>query len=115
MPDIDYGQILEALNDKVDLNGGNATFPHIVETYHNGTEWYRVYSDGWCEQGGKITGTTVTFLKEFADTNYSFSGVSINSNSGGAANTIYNQTTTGCTYYTYNNAGGLWRACGYLA
>ena len=34
--------------------------------------WYRVYSDGWCEQGGIITGVspTVTFLLPFANTNY---------------------------------------------
>lgn len=26
----------------------------IVQNYSNGTEWYRVYSDGFCEQGGYI-------------------------------------------------------------
>jgi hypothetical protein len=25
-----------------------------IETYVNGTSWYRVWSNGWCEQGGKI-------------------------------------------------------------
>lgn len=23
------------------------------QTYHNGNNWYRKYSDGWVEQGGK--------------------------------------------------------------
>lgn len=114
MSDINYGQILEALNDKADRDLANTTPPYIVETYHNGTSWYRVWSDGWCEQGGRLTGTSVTFLKPFIDTNYSFSGVSINSNSGGAANTITNMTTTGLTYYTYGNAGGIWEAKGYI-
>ena len=48
--------------------------PHVVETYSNGTDWYRVYSDGWCIQQGKYTPTSnpsyITFPKEFKDTNY---------------------------------------------
>ena len=45
--------------------------PHIIETYQNGTSWYRVYSDGWCEQGGitspwyRSTENIITFLKKF--------------------------------------------------
>lgn len=52
----------------------NALGPRIVETYSNGTSWYRVYSDGWCEQGGQsnLANGTVTFLKPFANTNYNF-------------------------------------------
>ncbi len=50
------------------------TIPHIVETWSNGTSWYRLYSDGWCEQGGWLTPNSdpynITFLKEFKDTNY---------------------------------------------
>ena len=48
----------------------------VIETYQNGTDWYRIYSDGWCEQGGKtgIFATslqTFTLLKQYKDTNYS--------------------------------------------
>ena len=64
----------ELFNGKVDLDGSNATFAHIVETYSSGTSWYRIYSDGWCEQGGFVSsasGTvTVNFLKTMADTKY---------------------------------------------
>lgn len=41
---------------------------YIVETYRNGTEWYRVWSDGWLEQWGqvvKVTDGNITFLKAF--------------------------------------------------
>lgn len=24
----------------------------LVKSYSNGTQWYRLYADGWCEQGG---------------------------------------------------------------
>ena len=47
----------------------------VVKTYHNGTDWYRIYSDGWCEQGGRLTinantTKTVDLLVPYADTNY---------------------------------------------
>ena len=47
---------------------------YVVETYTNGSNWYRVYKSGWVEQGGKGSsipnGGTITFLKPFKDTNY---------------------------------------------
>lgn len=47
---------------------------YVIETYVNGTSWYRVYSDGWCEQGGVISvsssSVTINFLKSFVNTNY---------------------------------------------
>lgn len=52
----------------------------VVENYDNTTSWYRVYSDGWCEQGGRTFHTnnvgviaTITLLKTMKDTNYSVS------------------------------------------
>lgn len=48
----------------------------VVETYQNGSSWYRVYSDGWCEQGGHYTHNnvettvTTTFIKPFININY---------------------------------------------
>ena len=40
---------------------------YIVETYRNGTQWYRKYSDGVIEQGGVIDGLTLN-----KETSYSF-------------------------------------------
>lgn len=67
-------------NGKVDLDGNNATFPHIIEkqdpTSDNDYTWYRKYSDGWVEQGGRTSsvyaasGTTQTLPIEMTDTNY---------------------------------------------
>jgi hypothetical protein len=54
--------------------------PRVVETYKNGSSWYRIWSDGWCEQGGIVNidfvqnterTAIITFLKQFADTDYS--------------------------------------------
>lgn len=47
--------------------------PRIVETYSNGTSWYRVWSDGWCEQGGYSSSANIMFLKQMANTNYTIS------------------------------------------
>ena len=48
--------------------------PSIIETRHDETRWYRLYSDGWCEQGGYVTnvsnGAIVTLCRNFKDTNY---------------------------------------------
>ena len=36
---------------------------HITKTWHNGTSWYRVWSDGFIEQGGKLTFTSTTSIR----------------------------------------------------
>lgn len=50
------------INGKVDLDGSNATFPHIVESYKNGNSGYILYSpdengNKRCIQWGVQTGT----------------------------------------------------------
>ena len=74
---LDVAQITNALTNKCDADGSNATFPHIVETYENGSNWFRLWSDGFYEEGGNLiadaTGglVTINLLKTFKDTNYS--------------------------------------------
>lgn len=48
----------------------------VVDTYSSGASWYRVYDDGWCEQGGRFytpsqNNYPVTFLQTMADGYYS--------------------------------------------
>ena len=54
----------ELFNGKVDLDGSNATFSHVIETQEptgsNNYTWYRKYSNGWVEQGGKTSNFTNT-------------------------------------------------------
>ena len=48
----------------------------IVQNYVNGTSWYRVWSDGWIEQGGRHSAgdsVSVALLKAFSNTNYTVS------------------------------------------
>ena len=114
---INVARIEEKLTDVNAASRG-----YVVESYRNGTEWYRIYSDGWIEQGGMVTsnsGTiTYNFITPFKDTNY---GLLCNQNSGGLGDqsngmvikkvsnsqfsVLFTATSTGITY--------TWYACGY--
>lgn len=45
---------------------------YVTQTWNIGTEWYRVWSDGFIEQGGHGIGNACTFSKPFAYINYTF-------------------------------------------
>lgn len=92
----------------------------IIKTYTNGPLWYRLYDDGWVEQGGNFgaafsswTDKTTTFLIPFKDTNYW-----VNAISGHTSNTdspcINTKTTTTFMCRPYNSTGNAnWIASGY--
>jgi hypothetical protein len=95
----------------------------VTQNYLNGQSWYRVWSDGWIEQGGRVASgngntATVTLLKPFKDTNY---GVFWNNigNIGGA-HEEWNTTITSASQfkirlygYIYEVSNIMWYACGY--
>ena len=105
----------------------NSLHAYIISSYINGTSWYRVYSDGWCEQGGiaslnENSTTVVTYLKPFADTNYSLSAIQTTLST--AADTEVGiqftptSTTTGtlsCHYLNPNTTSVSWQANGYIS
>lgn len=54
----------------------------VVANYSDGTSWYRIWSDGWCEQGGKIATENAgsylgkcTLMVPYRDTNYTILSV----------------------------------------
>ena len=126
----------ERFNAKMDLDFTNSTIPGLgrivrwpveVSAKSSMPNWYVVYNDGWCEQGGKLSSDTnvVTFSKEFKDTSYSAYGKSPAGlvASGGQAFFINSASTTGLTVsYGYGNSGlhnywpsgTMWRAEGYI-
>ena len=77
---------------------------YIIESYRNGTEWYEVYKSGKVRQGGcgtksstQVYGVDITFLKPFANTDYTIIGISkipTQNNCGVSAFTFTNKTTT---------------------
>lgn len=116
---LDAGEVLEAVQQI-------GAKPHIVDTYVNGTSWYRIYSDGWCEQGGSISRATqavsVTFLKPFNNQNINIQTTRQADNvkeNGQEPVGVGSITETGFTAYQYNSASNaqyiLWIACGYIA
>lgn len=97
---------------------------YVTETWRSGANWYRVWSDGFVEQGGFSNSPygqiiTVTLIKPLTTTNYTIllGGV------GGSESSVRvqpdNQTTTSFQtqrYYSGNGQGSgslYWEALGY--
>lgn len=125
-------EILDQINAGFVPKDSMQEIPCIVETYVNGTSWYRVYSDGWCEQGGMVSviannaNVVVTFLKPMMNTDYTVTiGHHVASNTdafyynqGGVTEkttqtvTLTNRRLQGNGSYTLNI---MWQANGYIA
>lgn len=96
----------------------------IVQNYVNGTSWYRVWSDGWIEQGGLVQFAddaehTVNYLKAFSNNNYTLTVGVITTYANSAQHKnlgARTKTATGFTVWansTYMTTGKSWYACGY--
>mgnify|MGYP003292318535 CR=1 FL=1 len=122
--EVDIDQIQTDLNNKVDANS-LAECNVVIETYVNGTDGYRIWSDGYCEQWGVLTTSsetgTYSFAKTFKDTNYNLrisnltgirliTGITKNTNSFGWVQ--YNVSSGGTIG---NNEKYFVFASGYLA
>jgi hypothetical protein len=98
----------------------------VVETFKSGSSWYRVYDDGWVEQGATIPLTacpqTITLLKQYQDTNYTIciGGGDPDSNASVCATAVYPRAVGSFSLVSgYNGAFYAcvmsWMACGYGA
>jgi hypothetical protein len=120
----EFQQALSGKADVADL----AEVQCVVETYHNGESWYRIWSDGWCEQGGYTgsvgydTNVTINLLKDFATNNYSVFLNYLNPDTKDDMDLhTTGRTTSNFTIRisrTENRSSGTrrvnWTACGYL-
>lgn len=141
---IDIDAFVEGLANKADTTKVNELTTevnklkkaYITETYQNGTSWYRVYSDGWCEQGGNVAVGSVnagqskagiiTFLKpcnvlEALSTPTITNTVASTANGGSHNCTLYELTNTYTKYTVANRNGSAaatfrldWQVKGYL-
>ena len=94
----------QGLSGKADTNLGNipSNYDYVVESYNDGTNWYRKYKSGWIEQGGQtptVAGgatTTVTLLKPYNNAVYNVvvQPVGAYTPAGEANNVIPTRTTT---------------------
>ena len=121
---LDAGQLLEDCVLKTELKPAQT----VIDTYKQGASGYRVWSDGYCEQWGRLvtnsdTVYTVNLLKEMEDTNYlclNSRGVTGAYRSGiyGAHDSEpFNFTTKSFDVYGHSSAGInviQWKTEGYL-
>ena len=103
-------------------SSASSAVPAVVkENYVNGTSWYRVWSDGWIEQGGdtglgsNANEETFYFSKPFSNTNYTIVLSGYGSSSGVLSPYYMSVTkyTDSFKTYTWTDMGKRWYACGY--
>lgn len=124
---IDAGRMQEQITN---INAPSRGY--LVQSYVNGTSGYRVWSDGYCEQWGRILisikqDVTVTFLKEFKNTDYAVSHTIERYSSTNVNNTddttvlISSVSTTDIKFYSFDAGNDVyttytrWKVSGYLA
>lgn len=94
----------------------SAGIRYVKEVYSSGTSWYRLYSDGWVEQGGDAyvnnANVWVNFLVQMADTNYYCGCKNITNNSYNANASMENPATTGIYVRSVNNCNWRWMVAG---
>ena len=125
---VDIQNVMSAVNavqaNITQIEQDIAQFPrprtYVTKTWSSGTEWYRVWSDGFIEQGGHGTGSACTFNKPFSNKNYTFnvqpsSGYSSHPDWIAAYEKRPSRTTTGTgiSWYEGGDQGWDWRASGY--
>ena len=97
---------------------------YVVKTYHSDKSWYRVWSDGFVEQGGFTDSPfgkaiTVTLIKPLTTTDYTILLSCVGGSESAVRVQSEQQTTTSfqtSRYYTGNGKGGgslYWEALGY--
>ena len=97
----------------------------IVKTYHSGTNWYRIYSDGWCEQGGQTNSiarnasATVVFEQPFINSDYmiNITGIGNYSSTNSSVPVV---TTRAYNNFKITNGSStqqsfMWEAKGYIS
>ena len=102
---------------------GQGVSIHIIDTYKSkdGNSWYRLWSDGWIEQGGFkqfVNEQSITLLKAYQDTTYTITLGQQSPYSYNEETTVnyYDKTTTGLkldSYKTAGQGGVRWYVCGY--
>lgn len=114
---IDAGRMQEQITN---INAPSRGY--LVQSYVNGTSGYRVYSDGWCEQWGRIrvgldAFVRVTFLKPFMNASYYANWISCNgeTQNGEGTRACDNLTTTSMRIYNGQDCAMFanWYTCGY--
>lgn len=120
--EIDINQVYEDLNLKAnsDLSNVDSNIDYVVESYNDGTNWYRVYKSGWIEQGGSeltaVSTKKINLLKPYKDDSFKV----LTTGRSGANRTINVNARTSntiqvtCRNYTDGTSASIydWFSCG---
>lgn len=91
---------------------------YVIETYKQDSSWYRIWSDGTVEQGGKVARTAATQLVSFlidytSEPNIFISAYHTAAGTDGRPPLIYSPSTDSFTLSLYTGyAGVYWYAIG---
>lgn len=114
---VDIQNVMSAVN-AVQAQVGEIPTPkaYVTETHVSGTQGYRVWSDGFIEQWGKVTvpgedrNMTLTFQKPFKNNNYNIQTAAWRITDRHAC--VISKTATSVTIRSWNN-DNEWYAFGY--
>lgn len=95
----------------------------VIQNYVSGANWYRIWSDGWIEQGGTTNSNTtsddfqITLLKPMSNTNY-YANYIVTSNNvvndpSYMHSIVKNTTRINIRDYCLNSANICWVVTGY--
>ena len=100
--------IVRSVNGTFAGTDGNVTLGvgvYLKETWKSGTSWYRVWSDGYIEQGGRSSGSvTTSFVKPFSNTPNVIAGIGTITDSS-CNSTVYVNTVSTVSFSTYKIRG----------
>lgn len=123
---VDMADVISAVG-QIQAQVGTIPVPtaYVTKTWKSGSNWYRVWSDGFIEQGGlsqqiSNTGTQINFNKAFTSTNYSVQLTAKRDTRTNELGLVVNpKSTSYCTAIlsAYGGTNPLlpwyWYACGY--
>lgn len=115
----DYADLFDAIGTTYGDGDGSSTFNlpslqgvrRIIDSGINGTTWYRLYDDGWVEQGGR---GSPGFLIGMANTNYTPLSTGIRPNFANSydCSSVANLSTSGFSVGGINVTQQVWFTCG---
>lgn len=117
------------LENKANTDFSNVSIPYITSKYKNGNSWYRIWSDGWLEQGGTTSAgynspVTVSFIKQYEEVPLTVYMIASNASADGNPNqsriaTIVSRNSdkfiyTVSTPSAQSTVPIIWSASGYI-
>lgn len=120
---VDITELAGEMNGKLDKEVDGRAIRYVTDSFDNGSGWYRKWSDGWVEQGGKVTksNATVSLPVPFPNTDYTLLVTVADNRATGysqsvttAAHTITATSFVLRIYYVATDYDAIcnWYACG---